>query len=51
MQLLIILSSSGEKGKGSLGKPLHYKGSKFHRIIPRFMLQGLSPLFLLVTRS
>jgi hypothetical protein len=31
----------GEKGKGSLGKPLHYKGSKFHRIIPRFMLQGM----------
>lgn len=31
---------TGEKGMGKLGKPLHYKGSTFHRIIPRFMLQG-----------
>jgi len=31
---------TGEKGKGKSGKPLHYKGSKFHRIIPEFMLQG-----------
>ena len=31
---------SGEKGVGKSGKPLHYKGSTFHRIIPSFMLQG-----------
>lgn len=31
---------TGEKGKGSQGKPLHYKGCKFHRVIPGFMLQG-----------
>ena len=31
---------SGEKGVGKSGKPLHYKGSKFHRVIPQFMLQG-----------
>ncbi|KDD76700.1 cyclophilin type peptidyl-prolyl cis-trans isomerase [Helicosporidium sp. ATCC 50920] len=32
--------ATGEKGMGKLGKPLHFKGSKFHRIIPNFMLQG-----------
>ena len=31
---------TGEKGTGKRGKPLHYKGSIFHRIIPQFMLQG-----------
>nr|AGI78541.1 cyclophilin [Suaeda salsa] len=31
---------TGEKGIGKLGKPLHYKGSAFHRIIPEFMCQG-----------
>ena len=31
---------TGEKGMGNQGKPLHYKGSHFHRIIPGFMAQG-----------
>lgn len=31
---------TGEKGVGKSGKPLHYKGSVFHRIIPGFMCQG-----------
>lgn len=31
---------TGEKGVGKQGKPLHYKGSRFHRIIQQFMCQG-----------
>mmetsp|Transcript_14025 Transcript_14025/g.16412 ORF Transcript_14025/g.16412 Transcript_14025/m.16412 type:complete len:199 (-) Transcript_14025:160-756(-) len=31
---------TGEAGVGASGKPLHYKGSIFHRVIPQFMLQG-----------
>jgi peptidylprolyl isomerase len=31
---------TGEKGKTKSGKNLHYKDSKFHRVIPKFMCQG-----------
>ena len=31
---------TGEQGEGAAGKPLHFEGSSFHRIIPGFMLQG-----------
>merc|ERR1719378_1463304 len=31
---------TGEKGQGRSGKPLHFKGSAFHRVIPGFMCQG-----------
>merc|ERR1712216_1033967 len=31
---------TGEKGIGKSGKPLHFKGSAFHRVITQFMCQG-----------
>ena len=31
---------TGEKGTGKSGKPLHFKGCVFHRVIPGFMAQG-----------
>uniref|UniRef100_A0A0A9Z9H3 peptidylprolyl isomerase n=4 Tax=Lygus hesperus TaxID=30085 RepID=A0A0A9Z9H3_LYGHE len=31
---------TGEKGIGVNGKPLHYKGCLFHKVMPAFMIQG-----------
>ena len=31
---------TGEKGTGTMGEPLSYVGTPFHRIIPQFMIQG-----------
>lgn len=31
---------TGEKGKGEMAKPLHYKGIKFHKVQRLFMAQG-----------
>merc|ERR1712071_504101 len=31
---------TGEKGVGRSGKPLHFKGCAFHRVIAGFMAQG-----------
>eukprot|EP00931_Biecheleriopsis_adriatica_P105407 TRINITY_DN79971_c0_g1_i1.p1 TRINITY_DN79971_c0_g1~~TRINITY_DN79971_c0_g1_i1.p1 ORF type:complete len:392 (+),score=75.25 TRINITY_DN79971_c0_g1_i1:50-1177(+) len=34
------LLCTGEKGLGEHGKPLHYKGNAFHRVVPGFAIQG-----------
>ena len=31
---------TGEKGTGRNRKALHYKGSRIHRVVPNFMVQG-----------
>ena len=31
---------TGEKGRGRQGKPLHFQGCSFHRVIRDFMIQG-----------
>ena len=36
----IIDAVRSPRGVGKQGKPLHYKGSRFHRIIQQFMCQG-----------
>ena len=36
----VVFPASGEKGMGKMGKPLHFKGSSFHRVINDFMCQG-----------
>ncbi|KAL0848147.1 hypothetical protein Bca101_021394 [Brassica carinata] len=35
-----LFNTHREKGVGNMGKPLYFKGSSFHRIIPSFMIQG-----------
>ena len=35
-----VALSNGSHGVGTLGYPLNYEGSPFHRIIPGFMAQG-----------
>merc|ERR1719158_146211 len=32
--------ATGERGIGESEKPLHFKGSEFHRIVPGFVVQG-----------
>jgi cyclophilin family peptidyl-prolyl cis-trans isomerase len=39
------VAAAGEKGMGRSGKPLHFKGSSFHRVITDFMCQVCSRTF------
>eukprot|EP00397_Hematodinium_sp_SG-2012_P045572 GEMP01051225.1.p1 GENE.GEMP01051225.1~~GEMP01051225.1.p1 ORF type:complete len:416 (+),score=84.65 GEMP01051225.1:78-1325(+) len=32
--------TTGERGRSSSGKNMHYKGTRFHRIVPGFCVQG-----------
>ncbi|KAK3198757.1 hypothetical protein Dsin_022172 [Dipteronia sinensis] len=35
-----LVLCTGEKGIGKNGKPLHYKGTIFHRVIPMCLFNG-----------
>lgn len=43
-RLGVVRRIAGEKGTGKTGKPLHFKGSTFHRVIKSFMCQVRAPL-------
>ncbi|KAH9694748.1 peptidyl-prolyl cis-trans isomerase CYP21-1 [Citrus sinensis] len=36
----VVPKTVGEKGTGASGKPLHFKGKPFHRIVSGFVIQG-----------
>jgi peptidylprolyl isomerase len=40
LSICTVCCPAGEKGVGRSGKPLHFKGSSFHRVITDFMCQG-----------
>jgi hypothetical protein len=43
---MLLVPVAGERGMGSMGKALHYKGSSFHRVIAGFMLQVSAVCFI-----
>jgi cyclophilin family peptidyl-prolyl cis-trans isomerase len=48
--VIVLFLVAGEKGIGeATGKPLHYKGTCFHRIIKGFMAQVSCLLWLFYT--